>query len=73
MAWPVRIMALDPRLDVSQYGHTAGKIRDGFAKESVTAFAQTRDSYLWSGAYAGLTRSYVSSLWKLRSGARSSG
>jgi len=46
--------ALNPTLDVSQYAHTAWKIRDGFAKGSIIAIAQTPDGYLWLGTAFGL-------------------
>ncbi len=48
--------ALNPALDVSQYAHTAWKIRDGFAKGSIIAIAQTADGYLWLGTAFGLYR-----------------
>jgi len=48
--------ALDPTLDVSQYAHTAWKIRDGFAKGSILSIAQTPDGYLWLGTAFGLYR-----------------
>ena len=48
--------ALDPTLDVSQYAHTAWKIRDGFAKGVISALAQTPDGYLWLGTESGLLR-----------------
>ena len=48
--------ALDPTLDVSQYAHTAWKIRDGFAKGSILSIAQTPDGYLWVGSAFGLSR-----------------
>jgi len=47
---------LDPSLDVSQYAHTAWRIRDGFAKGFITDFAQTPDGYLWLGTQVGLLR-----------------
>src|SRR5258708_16943425 len=47
---------LDPALDVSQYAHTAWKIRDGFFKGSIHAIAQTSDGYLWLGTEFGLLR-----------------
>jgi hypothetical protein len=37
--------ALNPTLDVSQYAHTAWKIRDGFAKGSILSIAQTPDGF----------------------------
>jgi signal transduction histidine kinase/ligand-binding sensor domain-containing protein len=48
--------ALDPALDVSQYAHTAWKIRDGFSKGAITSIAQTPDGYLWLGTEFGLVR-----------------
>jgi ligand-binding sensor domain-containing protein len=48
--------ALDPSLDISQYAHTAWKVRDGFSKGSITSIAQTPDGYLWLGTEFGLLR-----------------
>ena len=48
--------ALDPTLDISQYGHTAWTIRDGFFKGSVYAIAQAADGYLMLGTEFGLSR-----------------
>src|SRR5438128_11500729 len=48
--------ALDPSLDVSQYAHTAWKIRDGFTEGPIQAIAQTPDGYLWLGTETGLLR-----------------
>jgi PAS domain S-box-containing protein len=48
--------ALNPALDVSQYAHTAWRIRDGFAKGSILSIAQTPDGYLWLGTAFGLYR-----------------
>jgi PAS domain S-box-containing protein len=48
--------ALNPAPDVSQYAHTAWKIRDGFAKGSILSIAQTPDGYLWLGTAFGLYR-----------------
>jgi signal transduction histidine kinase/ligand-binding sensor domain-containing protein len=48
--------ALDPALDVSQYAHTAWKVRDGFVKGAITSIAQTADGYLWLGTEFGLYR-----------------
>src|SRR6202166_3374523 len=55
MAGPC-MFALNPALDVSQYAHTAWKIRDGFAKGSILSIAQTPDGYLWLGTAFGLSR-----------------
>ena len=48
--------ALNPAPDVSQYAHTAWKIRDGFGKGSILSIAQTPDGYLWLGTAFGLYR-----------------
>ena len=48
--------ALDPALDISQYAHTAWRVRDGFAKGFIYAIAQTPDGYLWLGTEFGLLR-----------------
>ena len=51
-----RAFALNPALDVSQYAHTAWKIRDGFTKGGILSIAQTPDGYLWLGTEFGLVR-----------------
>ena len=56
LAWGSGAYALDPALDVSQYAHTAWKVRDGFAKGTITSIAQTPDGYLWLGTEFGLLR-----------------
>jgi signal transduction histidine kinase/ligand-binding sensor domain-containing protein len=48
--------ALDPALKVSQYAHTAWKIRDGFSTGTIFAIAQTPDGYLWLGTDVGMLR-----------------
>ncbi len=48
--------ALDPSLDISQYAHTAWKVRDGFSKGEIDPIAQTPDGYLWLGTQFGLVR-----------------
>ena len=48
--------ALDPTLDISQYGHTAWTIQDGFFKGSVNSIAQRADGYLLLGTEFGLAR-----------------
>src|SRR5882672_1687172 len=55
-AWCPPALALDPTLDVSQYAHTAWKIRDGFPKSQINSIAQTPDGYLWLGTEFGLFR-----------------
>src|SRR5690242_1296058 len=56
LAWCPCAFALDPALDVSQYAHTAWRVRDGFAKGEINAIAQTPDGYLWLGTEFGLFR-----------------
>ena len=51
-----RARALDPALDVSQYAHTAWKVREGFTKGRIYRIAQTPDGYLWLGTEVGLAR-----------------
>ena len=51
-----RVWAGDAGLDVSQYAHTAWKVRDGFTKGPIIAIAQTPDGYLWLGTELGLYR-----------------
>ena len=48
--------ALNPSLDISQYGHNAWTVRDGFSLGNIYAIAQTPDGYLWLGGEFGLFR-----------------
>src|SRR5262245_48810812 len=48
--------ALDPAVRVSQYAHTAWRVRDGFFGSAPYAMGQTTDGYLWIGTEAGLVR-----------------
>jgi ligand-binding sensor domain-containing protein len=48
--------AVEPDLHVSQYGHTAWRIQDGFLKGAAWAVTQTADGYLWIATEAGLVR-----------------
>ena len=50
------VLALDPSLEVSQYGHTSWTARDGFSVGAIFAMAQTPDGYLWLGSEFGLYR-----------------
>jgi len=50
------LFALDPTLDVSQYAHTAWKVREGFTNSQITSITQTPDGYLWLGTHFGLLR-----------------
>jgi PAS domain S-box-containing protein len=51
-----RAFSLNPSLDVSQYAHSAWKIRDGFVRGRILSIAQTPDGYLWLGTELGLVR-----------------
>jgi signal transduction histidine kinase/ligand-binding sensor domain-containing protein len=50
------VLALNPSLDISQYAHTAWRIRDGFTRGVINAITQTPDGYLWLGTEFGLLR-----------------
>src|SRR4029450_1075611 len=56
LAWCPSAFALNPALDISQYGHTSWKIRDGFFKSRITVMAATPHGYLWLGTELGLLR-----------------
>src|SRR5215831_19106369 len=66
LAWCPFAFALDPALDVSQYAHTAWRVRDGFPEGEVNSIAQTPDGYLWLGTDLGLLRfdGVKSVLWR---------
>jgi signal transduction histidine kinase/ligand-binding sensor domain-containing protein len=51
------LFALNPSLDINQYGHTAWTIRDRFTTGTAFAMAQTPDGYLWLASEFGLFRS----------------
>jgi signal transduction histidine kinase/ligand-binding sensor domain-containing protein len=55
LARPVAL-ALNPALEISQYAHTAWKVRDGLVNGAISAIAQTPDGYLWLGTEFGLMR-----------------
>jgi signal transduction histidine kinase/ligand-binding sensor domain-containing protein len=56
LGWGSGAYGLDPALDVSQYAHTAWKIREGFATGTIHQIAQTPDGYLWLATESGLLR-----------------
>ena len=56
LLWSTPALALDPSLDISQYGHTAWTARDGLSLGTIFAMAQTPDGYLWLGTEFGLFR-----------------
>ena len=53
--------ALDPYRALTQYGHTAWRIRDGYFSSAPLAIAQTKDGQLWLGGEGGLLRFDASS------------
>src|ERR1700688_2894740 len=48
--------SLDPDRHISQYGHTAWRIQDGFFGGTARSITQTTDGYIWIGTKAGLFR-----------------
>jgi len=51
-----RVFALDPRLSISQYAHTAWTFRDGLSTGNIFSMAQTPDGYFWLGGEFGIFR-----------------
>jgi signal transduction histidine kinase/ligand-binding sensor domain-containing protein len=47
---------LDPRNAITQYGHTAWRVRDGYFAGPPTSVTQTKDGFLWIGTDVGLIR-----------------
>src|SRR5688572_8971871 len=56
LAWCSSAFALNTSLDISQYVHTAWRVREGFTRGGITSIAQTADGYLWLGTELGLLR-----------------
>src|ERR1700722_14627658 len=50
------VFALNPDRLISQYGHTAWRIQDGFFGGQVRSITQTMDGYIWVGTESGLFR-----------------
>jgi signal transduction histidine kinase/ligand-binding sensor domain-containing protein len=48
--------ALDPSHRISQYGHTAWRIQDGYFAGDAWSITQTTDGYIWVGTAAGVLR-----------------
>lgn len=48
--------ALDPSKTISQFGHTAWRLRDGYFTGNPFAIAQTSDGYIWIGTESGMWR-----------------
>ena len=50
------LFALNPDRHITQFGHTAWRIQDGFFGGPVRCITQTTDGYIWIGTEAGLFR-----------------
>lgn len=50
------VAAVDSSLHISQYGHSAWRIQDGFFRAQPNVITQTSDGYIWVGTDAGLFR-----------------
>jgi len=50
------VFSLNPDRRISQYGHTAWRIQDGYFGGKVRKITQTTDGYIWIGTEAGLFR-----------------
>ncbi len=50
------VAGLDPNTAITQYGHTAWRVRDGHFAGPPTAITQTKDGFLWIGTQTGLIR-----------------
>ena len=53
---PAPATALDPKVRLTQYHHTAWRVQDGYFASAPNAIAQTADGYIWIGTGAGLVR-----------------
>jgi signal transduction histidine kinase/ligand-binding sensor domain-containing protein len=51
-----RLLALDPKTHVSQYGHSVWRVQDGALNAAPTSIVQTGDGYIWIGTETGLLR-----------------
>src|SRR5215472_2135008 len=49
-----RTFALDPTSHISQYGHSAWRVQDGYFGGRPLHIAQTTDGYIWVGTDSGL-------------------
>jgi signal transduction histidine kinase/ligand-binding sensor domain-containing protein len=48
--------ALNPKVQITQYAHTAWRMQDGSISSPPTAIEQTDDGYIWVGTHEGLMR-----------------
>lgn len=51
-----RALALNPDRRISQYAHSAWRVRDGTFAGAPSSIAQTTDGYVWIGTLAGIVR-----------------
>lgn len=63
-----RLLALNPSLEVSQYGHDSWTVRKGFFKGNVYAITQTPDGYFWLPAGQQLPDQNINALLAAREG-----
>jgi ligand-binding sensor domain-containing protein len=56
LATPAPAIALEPKVRLTQYRHTAWRVQDGYFASAPTAIAQTADGYIWIGTGAGLVK-----------------
>lgn len=56
LAAPRAGLGLDPGTALTQYGHTAWRVREGHFAGAPSAVTQTRDGFLWIGTQTGLIR-----------------
>ncbi len=56
VCWRLDAFALDPRLALTQYLHTAWDATNGLGARGAYGMAQTADGYLWLGTIDGLVR-----------------
>jgi ligand-binding sensor domain-containing protein len=50
------VAGLDPGTTLTQYGHTAWRVRDGYFAGPPGSITQTKDGFLWIGTDTGLIR-----------------
>src|SRR5262245_44797456 len=48
--------ALDPKVRITQYRHTAWRVQDGALESAPNAITQTTDGFIWIGTDSGLVR-----------------
>ncbi len=56
VVWSVPALALDPKKAVTQYVHDVWRKEQGLAQSNVLAIIQTRDGYIWTSSFEGISR-----------------